>query len=529
MSSKRGKWRRQLVVLSAVLGLALAACSGGGNASSDSSTGQSANEPQRGGTAVIDWVADPTNLDPLKYNVFGSFNVYSLVYSTLYRWTEDAELTPELATGQPKISEDGLTYTISLHDNVTWHDGSAFTSADVKHTLDAARKPENGSTWYASMSSIADVATPDDHTVAITLKNRFNLLQGMLAQVPIISASKPYVPNETWANTMMGTGPFKFVKWDQGSEVVLERNDNYFVKGLPYLDGVVMRTVSEDAARIADIAGGNADIMPMVPGKQIELLKSRGVNVVTTPKSVLMPTLFPSLKAGRPTSNPEFRRAVAWAIDRGQIINSVYNGTAVPASTLLASGTSYWDEDLGSTYGSSANLVKAKDALAKTDVAPDAEIELVVRNEPTSIALGTVLQSNLQALGLKVRLSPEESASYLPKLFSGDFDLMMLDIEGGLSSGFTPFYNYAAVHTGSGSNYIKFSDPEIDGLLDKAVADPADPAAAWRAVQARDLEILPYIPTVTARYTEAYSKRLKGHTPSSLLSLRDLDRSWIQE
>lgn len=527
MSIKHGKRRAQLVALSAVLGLVLAACGGGGGSSEGAKT--SSGEPQRGGTAVIDWVANPANLDPLKYNSFAAFNVYSLVYSTLYRWTEDAGLTPELATAEPKVSADGLTYTISLRDDVKWHDGSAFTSADVKGTLKAASDPANGSTWFASTSMITDVATPDATTVVLTLKRPFSLLQGMLAQVPIISSSQPYVTNKTWANTMMGTGPFKFVKWDQGSQVVLERNPNYFVKGLPYLDGVVMRTVSEDAARIANIVGGTSDVMPVVPAKQVDLLKSRGVKVVTTEKSAILPTLFPSMKQGRPTADPEFRRAVAWAIDRGQIINSVYGGTAVPASTMLANGTSYWDSGLGNTYGTTADLGKAKAALAKTTLAAGTEIELVVRNEPLPIAVGTVLQANLQALGLKVRLSPEEAASYFPKLISGDFDLMLLDIESGLSSGFTPFYNYAAIRTGSGSNYIKFSDPTMDDLLDKAISNPADPAAAWRAVQERDLEILPYIPTVTSRYVEANSQRLKGYEPSSLMSLRSLDHAWIQK
>ena len=132
-------------------------------------------------------------------------------------------------------------------------------------------------------------------------------------------------------------------------------------------------------------------------------------------------------------------------------------------------------------------------------------------------------------LGLKATLSPEESASYLPKLFAGDFDLMLLDIEVGITSGFTPMYAFSATHSTSGSNYLGFKDAEMDKLLEAALGDPEDPDAAWAAVQKRDLEILPYIPTVTARYVEAFSDRLKGHTPSSLFSLRDLDRSWIAE
>lgn len=518
--------RLGLTAVSIALATMVAACGGGGGGSDSKA---SDGKPQTGGIATVDWVANPTNLDPLKYNVLGSYNVYSLVYSTLFRWEEDSSLKPELASEDPVVSEDGLTYTIKLRDGVKWHDGSAFSSKDVAHTINAVLDPKNGSTWYASLSPITKVETPDAMTVTLTLDRPHSVLQGMLAQIPIISASKPYVVNKTWANTMMGTGPFKFARWDQGSQVVLERNDDYFVKGLPYLDGVVMKTVTEDAARIANIAGGQSDVMPMVPFNQIESLKSRGVNVVTTKKSALLPTIFPSQKAERPTSKPEFRRAIAWAIDRGQIADVVFQGAAEPASTLLSDGTANWNKELGTTYGDKADLGEAKAALKASGVATGTPIELVVRNEPTAIAIGTVVQANLKTLGLKATLSPEESASYLPKLFAGDFDLMMLDIEVGITSGFTPMYAFAATHSTSGSNYLGFKDAEMDRLLEEALSDPEDPAAAWTAVQKRDLEILPYIPTVTARYVEAYSDRLKGHTPSSLFSLRDLDSSWIAE
>ncbi|HEY8533114.1 MAG TPA: ABC transporter substrate-binding protein [Micromonospora sp.] len=519
---------RGLRAAAAAVALAAAVSACGSNSSSGDGD-DAATTPRRGGTITIDWVSNPTSLDPLKYNVFGSFNVYSLIYSTLYRWDEDGNLHPELASDQPKVSEDGLTYTIPLRNDVTWHDGSRFTSKDVAHTINAVINPKNGATWYAALSPIKEVKTPDDTTVELTLSRPHSVLQGMLAQVPIISSSKPYVPDETWASTAMGTGPFKFVRWDQGSQVILERNENYFIKDLPYVDRVVMRIVKEDAARIANISGGNSDVMPMVPFNQIETLKARGVNVTITPKSALMPTLFPSQKKSRPTSNAHFRKAIALAIDRGQIAEVVFKGAATPASTLMASGTQYWNEQLGTAYGDKPNLEQAKAEMEAAGVKPGTKIELVTRNEPTATAVGTIIQSNLKELGLDVQLSPEEAASYLPKLLSGDFDLMLLDIEGGITSGFTPMYMYAALHSSSHSNYIKFTDPKMDELLVNAMSDPKDPEAAWRAVQEYELEVVPYIATVTARYVEANSKRLKGYTPSSLFSLRNLDRAWIAE
>ncbi len=522
------RWRRlgRLTVVGSALALVLAACGADGGSGK---AGESDGTPQRGGTVTVDWVANPTSLDPLKYNVFGVYNLVGLVYNTLYRWSEDGELEDELATGAPQVSEDGLSVTIGVREGVTFHDGSALSAADVAFTIENVIDAENGSIWYAGLSPITEVATPDEQTVVLTLARPHAVLAGVLAQVPIISSETDYVPTETYARTMMGTGPFKFEKWDQGVQVELVRNDDYFVAEQPYLDGVVMRTVTEDAGRMANVASGNADIMPMVPFNQIEALEKRGVHVEVTPSSALMPTIFPSLQSGRPTANAAFRRAVAWAIDRGKIVDTVFKGVAEPASTVLADGTPNWDAELGGTYGDAADLEEARAALAESGVKKGTSIELIVRNEPLSISMGTVIQANLRELGLDASLSPQESASYLPKLAAGDFDLMMLNIEVGLSSGYTPIYVFSAMHSESGANYTGFKDAELDRLLVEAVGAPEDPAAAWRAVQARELEVVPLIPTVTARYVEAYSDRLKGHTASSLFSLRDLDRAWIEE
>jgi ABC-type transport system substrate-binding protein len=90
-------------------------------------------------------------------------------------------------------------------------------------------------------------------------------------------------------------------------------------------------------------------------------------------------------------------------------------------------------------------------------------------------------------------------------------------------------YVYSSMHSESGANYTGFSDPELDRLLGEAIGGADDPAAAWAAVQEQELTSVPLIPTVTARYVEAYSDRLEGHEASSLFSLRDLDRAWVNE
>lgn len=533
MGHSRAKRRPgQFVAASLALALGLAACGGGGTDEEveplDQAEGTEG-DPQQGGVVTVDWVADPASLDPLKYNSFASFNIVRLVYNTLYRWTDDGGLEPELASDELEISEDGLSVSIPIRSGVKFHDGTDLTADDVAFTIESVLDPENGSTWFAGLSPVTEVSAPDDSTVELTLSRPHSALAGMLAQVPIMSSDEEYLPTETYAQKMNGTGAFKFVEWNQGVEVVLEKNDDYHVEGLPYLDGVVFRVTAEDASRMANVTNGDADIMPMVPFDLVETLESRDVNVDVAPDSALLPLLFPSTKEGRPTANADFRRALAWAIDRGTLVDTVFKDQAEPSSTILTKGTPYWDEELGTTYGDTADLTEAKAALAESGVEPGTSIELVVRNEPLYIAMGTVIQANLKELGLDVSLSPEEAASYLPNLLSGDFDIMLLSLEIGLASGFTPVYMYSAVHSDSGANYTSFSDEELDALLVEASGNPDDPAAAWRAVQERDLELVPLIPTVSARYVEAYSDRLRGHKASPLFSLRDLDRTWIEE
>lgn len=514
----------RVVIATTIAALTLTAC-GGTDAEEKGSNGT----PQAGGTLTVDLTSEPSHLDPLKFNTLPASALAGLVYSTLYRWTEDGELVDDLATGAPTVSEDGLTVTIGIREGVTFHDGSALTSEDVKYTIEQVTNPDNASIWLAGLGPITKVETPDEKTVVISLERRHGVLQGMFAHVSIISADKKYVPGETYANTMNGSGPFKFVAWKRGQQVELERNEEYFTEDRPYADEIILRTVKEDATRMVNISQGNSDVMPMVPFGQVETLKKRGVNVTVTENSGHMPTLFPSMKEGRPTADAAFRRALAWAIDRGKIVDTVFKGVAEPASTLLASGTQHWDEKLGTTYGDSADLAKAKAELAESGIAPGTKIELIVRNEPLSIATGTVLQANFKDLGLDVSLSPQEPAAYFGTLATGEFDLMLLAVDAGLSSGYTPFYEYSAYKTGSGGNYTGFSDAKLDELLEAAVSDPADPDAAWAAVQARELEVVPLIPTVTARYVEATSDRIQGHTASSLFSLRDLDSAWLSK
>lgn len=520
--------RRRLWVALSVVALLSTGCADDSRHedSANTSTGPDASTV-RGGVAVVNWVNDPTSLDPLRYNSWAAYNVYTLVYNTLLRYDEQGQLHPELASALPIVSDDGLRYAIRIRENVKWHDGRALTAKDVAFTIRAILEPRNASMWNSALSSVVAAEETDSSTLTLTLSHAYTPLLGILAQIPIISSAYPYVPNKTWVNAMTGTGPFKFVRYEPGSKITLKRNDNYFKDGLPHLDGIEFQMVPDDVSRVINVINGSAHVVPMPPYDLLNLLESRDVKVTVTPGSAQMPIIFPSEKGGRPTANVDFRKAIAWAIDRQQIINNVYHGNAVPQSTLLASGFPNWDPDVGNAYGTVADLGKARAALIRSGVDPSRPVTLICQDQFRIQQVATYIQANLKKLGLNVKISQETAASYLHRFASGDYDLILLNLEVGQSSGFTENYVYAALHSGEPSNLSKFDDPVMDDLLLKAVSGRTDPKAAWRLVQQRDLEMVPLIPIVTARYVEADSPKLRNYTPSSLQNLRNLEEAYL--
>ena len=493
----------------------------------DAAAVDGSDEPVTGGVVRVDWIAEPPSLDPLRFNSLGTFFTYTLVYDTVVTF-EDGDLVPQLASDLPTVSEDGLTYEIPVRGDVTFHDGSELTAEDVAHTIDVVRDPENGSIWYSALADVDTVEVEGD-TVVVQLAEPYAPLLGMLARIYIISSEEEYLPDESLATTMNGTGPFQFESWDQGSMITLERNDDYYGGEGPYLDGIEIHILPEDATRVANVANGVSQVMPKVPYDQISVLEDEGITVNVVDDSIIMPTIWPSFGDGRPTADVDVRRAIAQAIDRGQIVEQVYQGFAVPTSTFMASGMPYWDEEIGSTFGAGADLDAAEASLDAAEVTIDEPLELIHRAEPAETALATIVQSNLADLGIELTLSAEEAASYFPKLVSGDFDLMLLSVEGGPSAANTMHTEYGALYSTSTANYHGFVDEEMDRLLEEAVGTPDDPEAAWNAVQERDLEILPYIPVVTARYAEAVRDELEGYDTSEMINLRNLEHAWLQE
>ncbi|MCS7003208.1 MAG: ABC transporter substrate-binding protein, partial [Dehalococcoidia bacterium] len=241
--------------------------------------------------------------------------------------------------------------------------------------------------------------------------------------------------------------------------------------------------------------------------------------------------MYPNLAEGRPTRDVNFRQAVAWALDRQGIIDQVFPGIAVPAGSYLSDGTVYHDPALGGRYFNNGrpDLQRARDFLQRAGGPPNRELVFVVENTPDQVDMATIIQQNLRAIGLNVRISPEDVASYFPKFPFGDYDFLMFRSPTTTAVGFDPDYVFAGLFSTSPSNLNRFVDPEMDRLLNIALQAPAGPQAqaAWRAVSERDLQTLGQIQVVTLKNTEAISRNLRGYEVSGLPYMPSLPRTGL--
>lgn len=472
------------------------------------------------GGAVTDLVIDvlnaPDSLDPLYRDTPEAEQVYRLTHSTLLRWREDQTLTTDLAAEMPQVSADGREYRVALRDGVIFHDGSTLDAEDVVFTYQQAADDGNASVWLSSTAFIDEVEATGPLEVTITLTEPYAYLESRLAMIPIISADAGYEPNDTWARTSVGSGPYRLTSAERGKQIELARYDDYYAEA-PAWETITLKVVQEDAARIARLVNGESHILANLPADQADLVTERGHRAETVEGNTSRLFAWPSQAPGRPTADEDFRLALAWAIDRQAIVDKVFRGAGRPNSTYLTYGTTFHDEEIGMTFGERPDLEKARQHLAASGVDLDRKLSIIANNQPAVVAAATIIQANFAELGIEASVDTEEVAGFFPKLVSGEFDLILYDSPSSISTGFAPDYVNGGLNSASSSNFNGFADGELDDLLNAAMVAPEEEQAeAWRKVQERDVALQGNIQIAISQHTQAWSKELDDYQPSNL-------------
>lgn len=500
-------------------------------------------KPVKGGTLTYAIKSEAPTYDCGGSATFAVMHSVSPFYSMLLKvdLAKYPELKGDLAKSW-KISDDLKTITFELEPNVKFHDGTAMTSADVKATFDRYRNPPAGnpSILKSLLSDIDSIETPSPATVVFKLKGPNKaMIQNFASPHACVYSAKKLAEDPTYPRqTIMGTGPFKFVEAVKGSHVSGERFADYFRPGLPYLDGFKAVLFTQSAAVINALQGGQVmgEFRSVTPAERKTLEAAMGdkIKFYESDWSTLLLVMFNVKK--KPFDDVRVRRALNMVIDR-------WGGSKGLAPTTLLrnvgglsrpNGPFATDPKLleklpGFSRDIKAAREEAKKLLKEAGV-ENLKFKLHNRNIASPYTpTGVFLIDQWKQIGVEVEHSQVETKAYIQTMNEGTYDVAIefnnnvledpvLTIQQYVSSDISPVNKTGAI------------DRELDKLYETILraTDDAKRREALLAFEKRALEQSYQAPILWWYRTVALSSRVKGWqmSPSHLFG-QDLEQVWL--
>lgn len=272
------------------------------------------------GTLRFGQVLPPVSLDPVEVDDPWSTQVVRRLFQSLYAYDRSLNLVPVLAEGQPRVSDDGRTYTVTLRDAPRFHDGSDLSAADVKYSLEAPAREGTANRWKVDM--IEEITTPDDTTVEFTLRYPYPNFGHSLTQ-PIVPRTVREENAETFGHEYaVGTGPYRFHTFKQGQYAFIERWDDYWGPELPTVNWLKFASVHSGLARSTSLrTGQNAIVERVQPHFRAATDEFPHASVVRTPSYTSYVLGFNT--SGTPLSSRRVREAVDYLVSVDEFVEEV--------------------------------------------------------------------------------------------------------------------------------------------------------------------------------------------------------------
>ena len=477
---------------------------------------------QPAGTLVVGLVAEPVNLDPAQVTDLNSARVGRRVVETLVTFPEEStQLVPGLAESWT-ISRDGLQYTFKLRTGVKFHDGTPLTAEAVKFSIERQINSEHpayklGKYPFANyfFGNVKAVEALSDERVAFLLKEpRASFLAILTAgAASIVSPTAVMKAGPDYALHPVGTGPFKFVAWDRGQRVVLEKNPSYW-KAPVKLDRVIYRPIVEDQARLTELLTGTLDLIVGVPADYVGQLESGGkVGVLKQTGAHVWYLGINNQK--KPFDDKRVRQALNYAVNKDAIVRDVLKGTGAPSRGPVLPNT--WAAD-ASLKAYPYDPERAKKLLAEAGYPNGFNTTLWVPESGSGmqspVAMSTVMQSNLKAVGVNVALQTMEWGAYLAKLRSKEQELFALSWMAGTEDPDMVLYPllHSSQWTPNGPNRALYRNTRFDDLLQQArlTTDQAKRTSLYKEAQRILVDDAPWIFVDHEIQIAALGKRVQG-------------------
>ncbi len=414
-------------------------------------------------TLTVAQGSDIVSLDPHGSNDQPSARVRAQIYDTLVIQTEDLDLIPGLAESWEQI--DDVTWHFNIREGVAFHNGDPLTAHDVAFSIDRHRAEETASPSAFLVGFIEDVSVVDDMTVEIVTDAPFAPILAHLAHSATSIVNERSVTeagDDFGTDVAVGTGPFRFVTWETASQVVLERNDDYW-QGDVLPERVVFRAIVDGTVRAIELEAAGIDIAYALEPR--DALRLQDHPSVTMAPIETLSTQYVGFNAEKePFDDVRVRQAINHAIDSETIVDVIYEGFGFPATSPISSQVFGANLDL---EGYEFDPERARELLAEAGYPDGFSTTVWTNDNPLRIQIAEIMQAQLGQIGISVDVEVLEWSTYLADTAAGAHDMFILgwvtvtaDADYGL---------YALFHSsqfGSAGNRTFWSDPRVDELLD---------------------------------------------------------------
>lgn len=527
--------RREFLVGSALFGtLAVVTPSFLVACATSSSTGSTA---KKGGHIVEASPVDIQMLNPILASDNIGFTIGGMIFDGLVSSDVSGNIIPLMAKALPETSSDGLSLTFHLRPNLKWTDGQPITADDVVFTFELFHSPQYkavSTTRRAEWEQYVDSITASDpSTVVIRYKSVYapsisSSLQrgilpkhvlGSLAPADINTAPFNWAPN-------VSSGAFKFVRWDKGQQVVLQRNENYY-RTPAYLDQYVMKVIPDMASTVSALKTGEVDMSVGVDPSFADAIKSSSnLNLVDFWESDIVYLGFqldPAGSGAKVVGDVAVRQAVMYGVDRAKIAKAVYGTAAVPAVSVLPALSWAYDSSVSPKY--TYDPTKAKSILdaagwttsggaTRQKNGVPLTFEMLVPSTDAAVqSTAAAMQEQLKAIGITVTLKSEDFGSIIGVLRNTrNYQSMLISLNLSQDPDIIGLLVTSANTVVGGFNGGQYKNPSVDDQLHQAAGTFDQSKRKPLYVQAQDqlMKDLPWAPILELKDLVGLSKRVNG-------------------
>ena len=427
-------------VLFPAFALSIVSCSKGSTSGKDSGI--------YGGDVTVGITQEPLIFDPHTVEAAGDKEILFNVYEGLYKFDSTGALNPCLAT-DVVISDDATSYTFTIREGVTFHDGSQLDAGDVVYSLDRARE------LVPELAPVTDVTDNGDGTVTVTLDGPNSEMLSYFTTGIIPEGS-----GDTISETRIGTGPFIFDSYEAGIGIVLTRNDNYWIPELPYLDSVTFKVCSDMDSGFLELQGGSIDIFPYLTTDKTSQLDDSKFEVLSLGSNMVQ-GLFLNNDAA-PFDDVRVRQAVNYAVDRDEIISLIMDGAGLPLTTGMSPvmGDAY-DTGIDGTY--THDTERARELLSQAGYEDGFDMTITVpSNYLIHVNTAVVIADQLSEAGINATIEQVDWATWLDRVYAGrDFQSTII----ALTFDYAPYDVISRYSSSADNDFINYRNDEVDRII----------------------------------------------------------------